>query len=309
MALMTGSDFGLPERSFDADGRRLSASWPAPQRPPGLEEVLARTPITFVSAAQWRWSEGHRVRNRRLPTTNLACYLRGTGTAWIAGTAWRIAPGTLILTPRGWAQRVEHDPGRPFEALSFHAQMPVHGGPADLLEALGAPQCIRLDRRLDAPVVTAMAAMARLDACRPPGWAEAARAHLLLLIHHLVERHAAAFLPPAGGQGGADAARLAPAFAHITARLGEGPVTLADLARALGLAPVSVRRLFRRATGLGPARFIQQQRVDLACRLLRASSEPVARIAAAVGCADGPVFHRLFRRLTGTTPEAWRRGP
>jgi AraC-like DNA-binding protein len=296
----------LPVHAFDDDGRRRPGSWPEPASPPGLDLLLAHTPVTFVSAAQWRWEEGRVVPNRRLPTTNLALYMQGRGTAWIAGQALKAGPGVLIITPRGWAQRVAHDPGHPYQALSVHAQMPVFGGSDDLFAVLGAPCRLVMHPEADAPVTAAMAAMARLDACRPPGWADAARSHLVLLLHHLLDRHGRSFRPPRDLPTGPDAARLAPALAVIDDLLPAGPVRLPDLARAVGLGPVATRRLFLRLTGLPPNRYIQRRRIDRACRLLRAGGS-LADIAAAVGCADATVLHRLFRRWTGTTPEAWRR--
>lgn len=296
----------LPDRAFDATGRRRPGSWPTAAPPPGLDRLLAHTPLTFVSAAHWRWPEGRAIPNRRLPTTNLALYLRGRGREWVAGEAMRLGPRVLVITPRGWVQRVEHDPGRPFEALAVHAQMPAFGGGEDLFAVLGLPRRLVMDPAADAPVAAAMAAMASLDACRPPGWAEAARAHLTLLVHHLIARHGHRCRPPADLPSSHDAARIAPALALIDEALPGGAVPLGDLARAIGLGPVAARRLFHRVTGLSPNRYLQRCRVERACRLLR-EGQSLAEVASGTGCADPTVLHRLFRRWTGTTPEAWRR--
>lgn len=303
---MISSNMDLPERYFDGDGRRLPGSWPPVPSWPGLEGILARTPITFVSAAQWRWREGHGVPNRRLPTTNLALYLAGEGTAWIGGAACPIATHTLIITPRGVPQRVRHAPGKPFRALSVHAQLPMFGGQADLFAVLGSPPRLELDPRRDAVLFQAMAEMARLDACRPAGWAALAQAHLVLLVHHLLSGFQSAFQPRGALPMAADAMRLEPVLQWIEQSLGDGALAVDDLARILGIGPVATRRLFHRCVGMSPNRFIQRCRIDRACRLLRVSSASIGEIARAVGCADGPVFHRLFRRWTGTTPERWR---
>jgi AraC-like DNA-binding protein len=307
---MTGTISDLPERQWDADGRRCATSWPSAPTLPGLDLVLAHTPIDFVSSAEWRWSEGHAVPNRRLPTTNLALYLAGAGTARIAGERHRIGPGSLVITPRGWPQQVAHDRGQPFHARSVHAQLPVFGGEDDLFAVLGAPVHVQVDvDGADRVVGHAFAEMARLDACRPPGWTSAVHAHLVLLIHHLISTHMAACRPPADLPAGAAALRLAPALRRIDDHLADGPIALADLAAAVGLGAVATRNLFLRLTGLPPNRYVQRQRVDRACRLLRTTALPVAEIAAQVGCSDAPVLHRLFRRWTGTTPERWRSGP
>jgi AraC-like DNA-binding protein len=41
-------------------------------------------------------------------------------------------------------------------------------------------------------------------------------------------------------------------------------------------------------------------------RLLLETDRPVNQIAEAVGYCDSGYFIRLFRRLNGTTPQAWR---
>lgn len=51
---------------------------------------------------------------------------------------------------------------------------------------------------------------------------------------------------------------------------------------------------------------LAQVRRDLACQLLRDTERPVTDIAQALGYGDAAVFHRSFRRWTGTTPARWR---
>ena len=294
----------VPERSFGPGGRRLPESWPPADTPPGLAHLLAHSLLAFVSAAQWCWHEGKTVRSRRLPTTNLALYLAGQGTVWLNGQAQRVGPGVLIITPRGWSQRVAHDPGQPFRALSLHAQMSAFGGEADLPAVLGLPLRIVIEPLADAAITVAMYEMARLDSCRPPAWHAAATAWLHSLVHHLALGHA-----PAQGPNlptTRDLARLTPAIAHIDTHLATGAVALADLADLVHLSPVATRRLFQRVTGLSPNRFIQSRRIDQACRLLH-QGQTIATVAEAVGCADASIFHRLFRHWTGLTPNAWRR--
>ncbi len=294
----------VQERSFGPDGRRLAGSWPQPDPPPGLAHLLAHTPLALVSAAQWRWREGRAVPSRCLPTTNLALYLAGSGTVWIEGQAHQVHSGVLIITPRAWSQRVAHDPGQPFRALSLHAQMPVFGGGQDLPAVLGLPLRIVLDPLDDTVITMAMHSLARLDACRPPAWTTTAAAWLQVLVHHLAHHHAPAQSPDLPASQ--DLARLAPAIAHIDRHLADGAIPLADLAELVGRSPVATRRLFQRVTGLPPNRFIQNRRIDRACRLL-SRGLTIAAVAEAVGCADPSTFHRLFRHWTGLSPQTWRR--
>jgi AraC family transcriptional regulator len=57
-----------------------------------------------------------------------------------------------------------------------------------------------------------------------------------------------------------------------------------------------------------PRAFVEAQRVEKARRLLRQSALPLAQIAAEVGLGTQSRFTTTFRRATGFTPAAYRRG-
>jgi AraC-like DNA-binding protein len=94
---------------------------------------------------------------------------------------------------------------------------------------------------------------------------------------------------------------------EIAQGLSEGPPTLAQVADRLGL---SARTLQRRLAARGPAyqELVDAARADLARRLLRRTDYPLAEIAFLTGFAEQSAFTRAFRRWTGATPAAWRRG-
>lgn len=81
---------------------------------------------------------------------------------------------------------------------------------------------------------------------------------------------------------------------------------IAELAGQVGIAPLALSRLFRRATGrkLGP--FIDGQQVLRARRLLRWSPASLSVVARSSGYETERSFYRAFRRLTGMTPLRFR---
>jgi AraC-like DNA-binding protein len=115
-------------------------------------------------------------------------------------------------------------------------------------------------------------------------------------------------------------AELAPALDALVADLGSDDVvtalrgwlatslaaaTAAGAARALGRSPRSLQRdLAARATTF--ARELTRARLAAAQRLMRASDDKLAAIAAAIGCGSMSTFNQLFRRELGVTPSAWR---
>jgi AraC-like DNA-binding protein len=84
-------------------------------------------------------------------------------------------------------------------------------------------------------------------------------------------------------------------------------LTVDGLARASGLSASHLTALFRRHLGCAPMAWLQRQRLELACRLLRNAYMSVAEVAAACGYPDANYFARLFRQSHGCSPRAWRK--
>jgi transcriptional regulator GlxA family with amidase domain len=83
------------------------------------------------------------------------------------------------------------------------------------------------------------------------------------------------------------------------------PVT--ELVERSGLPERTFKRRFARATRYSPIAYVQHVRVEEAKRRLERTSEPVDEISYAVGYEDPASFRRLFKRITGVTPGAYRR--
>jgi AraC family transcriptional regulator len=82
---------------------------------------------------------------------------------------------------------------------------------------------------------------------------------------------------------------------------------LADVARECGLSRQYFMRAFKATEGLTPHQWQQRYRVEKAKRLLRETSLPVAEIAIKCGFADQSHLTRIFTKIAGGSPAAWRR--
>jgi AraC-like DNA-binding protein len=131
---------------------------------------------------------------------------------------------------------------------------------------------------------------------------EEACAALLRLI--LVELERIATPPLVPDPPGLSLARQA--LTYIEANCLE-PLSLARVARALGRSGPHVASVVRQETGRTVGEWILEYRMAEARRRLRGTDERVDIIAERVGYADATHFIRLFRRLHGVTPAAWRR--
>ena len=86
------------------------------------------------------------------------------------------------------------------------------------------------------------------------------------------------------------------------------PLTIAAVAREAGVDPARLAAAFRRHHGTTIAGAVRRLRVEAACARLRDPDVPLADVAAEAGFADQSHLTRVFKRLTGTTPGAYRRG-
>lgn len=87
----------------------------------------------------------------------------------------------------------------------------------------------------------------------------------------------------------------------------EDPLSLDELAKAVGLSPKHLGRTFARRYGLPPGQYRQQAVMQRAASLLRGGEASVAEVAASLGFADSRYFIRLFGRAHGVSPGVFRR--
>ena len=80
---------------------------------------------------------------------------------------------------------------------------------------------------------------------------------------------------------------------------------LATLARAAGLSPSHLSRIFKEQTGVPISRFRNQQRLQRFLRLYGSGRRTTALAAALeAGFGSYAQFHRVFREQTGRSPSA-----
>lgn len=84
-------------------------------------------------------------------------------------------------------------------------------------------------------------------------------------------------------------------------------VEVADVARAVGVHPAHLARVFREHKGATIGDYLRSLRIEAARRQLLSSDRPLREIAADAGFADQSHFSRLFRAATGSTPSTYRR--
>lgn len=92
---------------------------------------------------------------------------------------------------------------------------------------------------------------------------------------------------------------------YIDAHLAQ-PVRIGDLARVAGISEGHLHRCFREALGMTPLAYLQRRRVERAMQLLSRPQWSVQEVAWQVGFQSVAHFGRVFRRLVGVPPAAYR---
>lgn len=88
----------------------------------------------------------------------------------------------------------------------------------------------------------------------------------------------------------------------------DSDASIAELGRTAGMSERNLRRVFRRATGVGVQEYRQRLRLERARDLLRDPSLTVEAVAARCGFADARQLRRLWRQRFGSSPTAERGG-
>ncbi|MBO9560768.1 MAG: helix-turn-helix transcriptional regulator [Caulobacter sp.] len=93
---------------------------------------------------------------------------------------------------------------------------------------------------------------------------------------------------------------------HIDQRL-DGIIRIGELAGIAKLSTSYFSRAFKATFGLSPQTYILTRRIAQVQRTMTTTREPLCAIADACGFSDQAHMSRVFRRITGATPNSWRR--
>ena len=128
----------------------------------------------------------------------------------------------------------------------------------------------------------------------------------VVLAHELVRLNTGIRGADASTTGGLAAWQRRKSVAYIEEHLAEA-ISLAALARLVGLSACYFCRAFRQSFGVPPQRYQLMQRIERAKRLLAKHAASVTDVSLTVGYNDTSAFCTAFRRVTGLTPSAYRR--
>ena len=107
-------------------------------------------------------------------------------------------------------------------------------------------------------------------------------------------------------RGGLTAFQLRRVREFVDARI-SNDITISDLAAVAGLSQFHFIRAFKGSVGRSPYQYVLSERIDVAKEMLSRADLSIADVARAVGFSDASQLNRVFRKVVGVTPTAFRR--
>jgi AraC family transcriptional regulator len=211
----------------------------------------------------------------------------------------------LTFVPAGHSYHEWHRPSLPSRVIYFYFDagkvlFDLEPGDAD---ALQAPRlffedtavwqtALKLGRLLDAPDGNSRLYLDALG---------------IILAHELVRPEASSHPAAPRARGGLAGWQKRTVVDFIEQNLAEN-ISLAKLAQLVQLSPYHFCRAFKQSFGAPPHRYHTRRRIDRAKALLANPSESVTSIGMAIGFSETSSFTAAFRKMSGMTPTAYRRG-
>ncbi|MBB6634556.1 AraC family transcriptional regulator [Cohnella thailandensis] len=241
----------------------------------------------------------------------------GRGTFFIDRTFYEMNAGSLFLIPGNTIHRAIPDALDPVTstAVFFHPiLLPLQslGEPFSYLQSFDRSRLNRTYRLKCSPSLQAALEQSLNEIDRELRASESGVRHAVsLLLQRIllaVHRELGAELRQSSPSPAIGPVWMRDALLHIDEHYSE-EIGLHELSRRASVSPAHFSRVFKQLTGMNVTGFIAAKRIIKAKERLLETDLNVAVIAAECGFDNLPHFHRLFKRIVGKTPSAYRRGP
>jgi AraC-like DNA-binding protein len=104
--------------------------------------------------------------------------------------------------------------------------------------------------------------------------------------------------------------RISPPIQRVLAWINDHltePLSMTEVAEAGGLSPSSLRQHFRAEMGCSPGDYVTRRRIERAEQLLHDPQRSITEVAMALGFNTSAYFTAVFKRLTGSNPQEYRK--
>jgi len=239
----------------------------------------------------------------------------GKGTFFIDQKLYEIKPGDLYLVPGNSIHRSFPDREKPvYSTAVFFAPSLVSSTSFD--EPYNSLRCfelarkrkryrLELDEKLRSTTETVLEAFHEELKHKRIGYRHAVALHLQQWLLQ-VNRQLGTALADETEESSIGPQWMREVLHHI-ANNPDNDLGLAALAKQASVTGAHFSRVFKQLTGMNVTDYVNAKRVALAKDRLRETDDNVSLIAEQCGFESLPHFHRVFKKLTGTTPGAFKR--
>ncbi len=269
----------------------------------------------IVHANHFRFAAGEVIGPRLVGSRMVFWVLSGSGRLDVDGTRLDIVTGQAVALP--WNHSIRYTASRtdPFHVGGVHLVPHLDGEtPIEWRAAHGATDPLRFAGSradVDWPGADSPRILSRAASEEVRDLGEIAIRRYLEKPNSSVMRALAISLVAAVVTPRAEDARLLPsgvraAQEYCVAHL-DTPISTERLARIAGLSASGLVRQFKVHSGAAPQRWLREQRLNAAARLLTTSTLRVNEIAKSVGFEDPLYFSRAFAARFGVSPREYSR--
>ncbi|WP_025056442.1 helix-turn-helix domain-containing protein [Sulfitobacter noctilucicola] len=248
-----------------------------------------------AAALGWRISA-----HRHAHIAQLFLIQDGGVSATVDGAAMSLKSGQFLYIPAQMVHRFEFEPGTEGQVLSV---------PVGVVAAI-SPQSDDLRGALEKPMIsetpTRLATLTELLLATVEDNGTFRTQETLALAHAILSLVAQSADDAAPLKDGKRNIRL-PQFDQLIAKNLAAGWGASDYAAALSVSTGHLSRLCRDSTGLGATAYIEQARIEEACRLLAFTRLTVSEIGYRLGYDDPSYFSRRFRVVRNQAPSAYRK--
>jgi len=216
----------------------------------------------------------------------------------VDGVAHAITPGSVSLVPP--ASLIRYRYRGPSHHLYAHLRAPrLAAGPDG---AAASRLSVLMHPGADLPRIAELMESAVASAVARP---ERTRADVWTVLLRLADRPEALAGRPAGEPARGVPDYVAATVSLVESRLAE-PLTVPEVAAAVGVSPGHLTRVFSARTGETVVGYLRRRRVEHARHLLTSSTMSISAVAASVGIPDLQAFNKTCRAVTGRSPRGLR---
>lgn len=222
----------------------------------------------------------------------------------VEGRVFRLHPGSaMLLFPHQFHHYRGFEPGGDVYWLAIYFLHPDYAPLSPLRNRVVRPTSTAWPRLRE----LVAAALAHYEH-RTKGGGEAGHWLNLLLMALLMSPSVSKRNSPRHCEApGAGRLRLIEAVVrHVNEHL-DGPMEIADVARAVHVSASHLRRVFRANMGLGLGEYVRRSRIARAGMMLSGSDKSAGEVSHACGFSSLYAFSRAFKQTVGLSPRSYRR--